>query len=84
MSYEVVLTDSFWKDLKKLKNMELEEQVLDKLVELEENPERNKRLKYDLNEYYRLRVGKLRVLYVVKGNKVYVEVLVIRHKYEQA
>jgi len=84
MSYEVILTDSFLKDLRKLKNQKLEEQVLAKLIGLEENPERNKRLKYDLNEYYRLRIGKLRVLYTIKGDKVSVEVLVTRHKYEQA
>lgn len=51
MSYEVILTDSFLKDLKKLKNKALEEQVLNKLLELEEYPERNKRLMYDLKDY---------------------------------
>jgi len=81
MSYEVILTDSFLKDLKKLKDKGLEEQVLEKLRELEYNPERNKRLKFDLNEYYRLRIGKLRVLYTIKGDKVYVEILVKGHKY---
>ena len=83
MSYEVILTDSFLKDLRKLKNKALEEQVLNKLQELEENPERNKRLQYDLKDYYRIRVGKLRVLYNVQSNKVYVEILVAGHKYEE-
>ncbi len=82
MNYEVILTDSFLKDLKKLKNKTLEEQVLSKLQELDENPERNKKLQYDLKDYHRIRVGKLRVLYTIQGNKVYVEVLVIGHKYE--
>jgi len=83
MSDEVILTDSFLKDLKKLKNKPLEEQVLNKLKELEEFPERNKRLMYDLQNYYRIRVGKLRILYTIRGNKVYVEVLVTGHKYEE-
>ena len=83
MSYEVILTDSFLKDLRKLKNKVLEEQVLNKLQELEEDPERNKRLKYGLKEYYRIRVGKLRILYITRGNEVYVEVLVRGHKYEE-
>ena len=83
MSYEVILTDSFLKDLKKLKNKALEEQVLSKLQELQDNPERNKRLMYDLKDYYRIRVRKLRVLYTIQGNKVYVEVLVVGHKYEE-
>ena len=82
MIYEVILTDSFLKDLKKLKSKILEEQVLNKLRELEDFPERNKKLMYDLKDYYRIRVGKLRVLYIIAGNKVYVEVLVIGHKYE--
>ncbi len=51
MSYEVILTGSFLKDLKKLKNKALEGQVLNKLKELEEYPERNKRLQYDLKDY---------------------------------
>ena len=84
MSYEVILTDSFLKDLKKLKNKALEEQVLNKLQELEENPERNKKLMHDLKDYYRIRVGKLRALYTIAGSKVYVEVLVVGHKYEEA
>lgn len=83
MSYEVILTDSFLKDLKKLKNKALEEQILNKLQELEEYPERNKKLMHDLKDYYRIRVGKLRVLYIVQGNEVYVEVLVVGHKYEE-
>ena len=83
MSYEVVLTDSFLKELNKLKNKSIEEQVLSKLQELEENPERNKKLQYDLKNYYRIRVGKLRVLYTIQDNKVYVEVLVRGHKYEE-
>ena len=83
MSYEVILTDSFLKDLNKLKNKSIEEQVLSKLQELEENPERNKRLQYDLKNYYRIRVGKLRILYTIQGNKIYVEVLVRGHKYEE-
>ena len=48
MSYEVILTDSFLKDLKKLKNKALEEQVLIKLLELEENPEKFKIIKFML------------------------------------
>lgn len=81
MSYEVILTDSFLKDLKKLKNKTLEGQVLNKLRELEVFPERNKKLMYDLKDYYRIRVGKLRVLYTIADKKVYVEVLVLGHKY---
>ena len=84
MTYEVILTDSFLKDLRKLKNKLLEDQVLSKLKELENTPERNKRLKYSLKEYFRLRVGKLRILYTVYGNKVYIEVLVKDHRYKDA
>ena len=43
MIYKVILTDSFLKNLSKLRNKSLEKQVLSKLLELEENPERNKR-----------------------------------------
>ena len=42
MTYEVILTDSFLKDLRKLKNNILENQVLNKLKELEEKIERFK------------------------------------------
>jgi mRNA-degrading endonuclease RelE of RelBE toxin-antitoxin system len=83
MSYGVILTDSFLKAVRRLKNKSLEDQVLEKLRELEENSERNKKLRHDLKDYYRLRIGKLRVLYTIKGNKVYVEVLVKGHKYKE-
>ena len=83
MEYELILTDSFLKDLRKLKNRYLEDQILKKLIELEQNPERNKRLMYELKDYYRIRIGKLRVLYTIKEDKVYVEVLVKRHKYDE-
>ncbi|MBI2672983.1 type II toxin-antitoxin system mRNA interferase toxin, RelE/StbE family [Candidatus Woesearchaeota archaeon] len=81
MDYEVSLTESFLRDLRKLKNSWLENQILNKLKELEQSPERNKRLKYGLKDYYRIRIGKLRILYTVKDDKVYVEVLVKGHKY---
>ena len=68
--------------MKKLKDKSLEDQALEKLKELEEYPDRNKKLKYDLKDYYRIRIGKLRILYIIQGNKVYVEVLVKGHKYE--
>lgn len=83
MSYEVVLTDSFLKEVKKLGNKGFEEQLFNKIKELEQSPERNKRLKYDLKNYYGLRIGKLRVLYTIKDNIVYVEVLVKGHKYRE-
>ena len=83
MIYEVIITDSFLKDLRKLKYKTTEKQVLSKLQELEKNPERNKKLQYDLKDYYRIRVGKLRILYTVHDDKVYVEVLVSGHKYEE-
>ena len=41
MSFEVILTDSFLKEIRRLKNKSLEDQILEKLKELEENPERN-------------------------------------------
>ena len=83
MSYEVILTDSFLRGIRKLKNKSLENQVLTKLLDLESDPRRNKRLRHGLSEYYRIRVGKLRVLYKIYGKKVSVEALVTGHKYEQ-
>ena len=84
MSYEVIVTYSFLKALRKLKNKTLENQVLKKLLDLENDPQRNKRLRHELNEYYQLRIGKLRVLYTISDKKVNVEVLVTGHKYEEA
>ena len=83
MIYKVILTDSFLKNLSKLRNKSLEKQVLSKLLELEEYPDRNKKLMYDLKDYYRIRVGKLRILYTIQGDNVFVEVLVAGHKYEE-
>ena len=38
---------------------------------------------YDLKNYYRMRVGKLRILYTIQEDNVFVEVLVAGHKYEE-
>lgn len=81
MKYEVIITETFKKEVEKLKDKKLEKQIYTKLLELETEPKRFKKLRYELKEYYRLRIGKFRILFRVVGNKVYVEALIKRHKY---
>jgi mRNA-degrading endonuclease RelE of RelBE toxin-antitoxin system len=54
-----------------------------KVEEAAENPERCKRLQYQLQGSFRLRVDKLRVIYSINRQKreMYLEKMVFRHKY---
>lgn len=83
MKINVILTNTFLKSIEKIKDKTVENQILQKLTELENTPELGKKLKYGLKGYYQLRIGKTRILYTIKGNKIFVEILVRKHKYKE-
>jgi len=57
--------------------------IRDKVEEAAEDPERYKRLHYELKGSFRLRVDKLRIIYSISKQKqeMYLEKIVLRHKY---
>lgn len=82
MPYKILPTKEFARDFSKIAPSE-REQVKNKIEETAENPERYKRLHYDLKGSFRLRIGKLRVIYSIDKQKeeMYLEKIVFGHKY---
>ena len=82
MPYKILPTKEFAKDFSKLNKID-QQDVKDKVEEASENPERYKRLHYELQGSFRLRIGKLRVIYSVNKEKqeMYLEKIVFKHKY---
>ena len=82
MSYKILPTKEFSKDFKKLDNS-VQEIIKKKVEEASQDPERYKRLHYDLKGSFRLRIGKIRVIFSIDSSKkeMYLEKIVLRHKY---
>lgn len=85
LKYEIESTPEFEKQINKLiiRDKSLAERVLNKIKELEDNPERFKHLKYNLKDYCRLRINKIRVLFNInkKDKKVILQAIIFGHKY---
>ena len=84
MSYEILPTNEFSKDFKKLDN-QLQVRIKKKVKEVAEEPTRYKHLHYDLKESCRLWIGKLRVIFSYDEDKkeLYLEKIVFGHKYKE-
>jgi len=67
MAYEILRTDTFARDLKKL-DKKTADQIRKALHRIIDQPGRQKPLK-GLPGYYRLRVGVYRIIYKLEGNK---------------
>ena len=83
MNYVVTTSPTFFKHLKKLKEPALESRIRARIPSLELFPQRNKKLHGRLEGYYRMRIGKLRVLYSIQGEIVVLEGFVVGHHYER-
>ncbi len=82
MSYRILPTKEFEKDLKKL-DSEFQSRIKNKIKEVAENPERYKHLHYDFSGSCRIRIGKLRVIYSynIQRQELYPEQIIFGHKY---
>ena len=82
MTYKILPTKEFEKDLKKL-DKHFQDRIKDKIKEIAENPERYKHLHYDFKGSCRIRIGKLRIVYSydVQKQELYLEQIVFGHKY---
>ena len=82
MNYKILPTREFEKDFKKI-DSNLRLRIKKKIKEVAKNPERCKHLYPPLNNYCRIRVGKLRVLfsYNVKEQELYPEKIIFGHRY---
>jgi len=84
MSYRILPTKEFSKDLKKL-DPQLQRKARDKIEEVAEDPTRYKFLHYDLKGSCRVRIEKIRVIFSYNENKeeLYLEKIVLGHRYKK-
>ncbi|MFP4403010.1 MAG: type II toxin-antitoxin system RelE family toxin [Candidatus Woesearchaeota archaeon] len=82
MNYKILPTKEFSKDFKKLEDS-LKKSIKTKIEEVSKNPERYKKLHYDLTGSCRIRIKKLRIIFSYDTDKkeLYLEKIVFGHKY---
>ena len=83
MTYRVQASNTFKKDFMKIDKY-LQDKIKKKFNEVSENPKRYKHMSPPMNEYCRIRIEKLRILfsYDVQREILYLEKIVFGHKYE--
>lgn len=84
MAYRILPTTEFGRDFRKIKNKKAMLAIINKVEEVAENPERYKRLHYDLSGSFRVRVMNYRVIYSIDKKKklMYLEKIVFGHRYK--
>lgn len=82
MTYKIQASKTFDKDFKKL-DSHLQEKIKNKFREVVENPKRYKHMHPPMNDYCRIRIEKLRILfsYDVQKEILYLEKIIFGHKY---
>ena len=82
MSYKILPTKEFEKDFKKL-DKDFQNRIKKKVQEVAENPERYKHMHPPLENYCRIRIEKLRIIfsYSIEKKELYLEKIVLGHKY---
>lgn len=82
MNYRIFPTKEFNKDFKKL-DSNLKLRIKKKIEEVSKNPERCKHLHPPMNNYCRIRIGKLRIIfsYNMDEQELYLEKIILGHKY---
>ena len=83
MTYKILATKEFEKDFKSL-DFNFQVRLKEKFKEVAENPERYKHLHKPLNDYCRIRIDKLRILFSYDSSKqeLYLEKIVFGHQYQ--
>ena len=82
MTYKIQASKTFEKDFKRL-DKNLKDKIKNKFKEVAVNPKRYKHMHPPLNDYCRIRIEKLRILfsYDVQKEILYLEKIVFGHKY---
>jgi mRNA-degrading endonuclease RelE of RelBE toxin-antitoxin system len=82
MSYRIIPTNEFIKDLKKI-DSSIQPRIKKKIEEVAVNPERYKHMHYSYAGSSRIRVGKWRILfsYNIEKQELYIEQVILDHKY---
>ena len=82
MTYKIFASKTFEKDFKKL-NLNIRSKIKRKFREVTEDPVRYKHMSPPMNNYCRIRIEKLRILfsYDVQKEILYLEKIIFAHKY---
>ncbi|MEK6914803.1 MAG: type II toxin-antitoxin system RelE/ParE family toxin [Nanoarchaeota archaeon] len=82
MTYKIQASKTFEKDFRKVDKY-FQDKIKNKFKEVAEKPERYKHMHPPMNEYCRIRIEKLRILfsYDAQKNIIYLEKIVFGHKY---
>jgi mRNA interferase RelE/StbE len=80
MPYEIIITRDAKKEFRKLPN-DVQENIFDHIsnLKVEPRPSGCKKLKGEI-DYWRIRVGKYRVIYSIEDNILRIEVIKIGHR----
>ena len=79
MPYQVIITESAQKSLRKL-DKKIRDNIFNKLESLKEHPHIGKPLSANLSGFWSLRVGDYRVIYQIKNNELIILVIGIGHR----
>ena len=82
MAYKILPTKEFERDFNKLDKF-FQNRIINKINEVAENPERYKHLHFNLKNFCRIRIDKLRIIfrYDIHKKELYPEKIVFGHKY---
>ncbi|MFC1648199.1 type II toxin-antitoxin system RelE/ParE family toxin [Nanoarchaeota archaeon] len=69
---EIIFSDEFKKDFKKIKNKDTRLKIIKKIKKLSKTPESGKPLKYKLKNHRSLRIAPFRIIYRIEDNKIIV------------
>lgn len=70
MSMEIIFSDEFKKDFKKIKDKTTRIKIIKQLKKLAEMPEAGKPLMYDLKNHRSIRVAPFRIIYRLESDKI--------------
>ena len=70
MSMEIVFSDEFKKDFKKIKDKTTRIKIIKQLKKLAEMPESGKPLMYNLKNHRSIRVTPFRIIYRIEENRI--------------
>lgn len=78
--YKVTIDKKVIKDLKKINTKE-QIKIIDTIEnKIAKEPFNGKRLVGNLSDFYRYRVGSYRIVYLIFGNKIEIEIIKIGHR----
>jgi len=67
---EIIFSDEFKKDFKKLKDKTTRLKIIKQLKKLSEQPEAGKPLKYDLKNHRSVRIPPFRIIYRIEKERI--------------